>query len=378
VACGDELRERLVDRVTRRQLRLHEHGVLDRRVTPFRAVEPRQRLVLDRERRVAVLRYVMPPALVTEPLPPGGSKLLDSSTARPECPLAIDVACAAIRAPTGAVAAPPPFPCTCESLPDIYTVPYTCRERGDSQMRNGVGVVACAMALAGCLPKSYYDSASEWTHTEHAAVAARGVERVVLDSRQGPIVVRGTESDSIRIRLDIGPARGAMGVRRNCDLPAVSRFIDARARNGQLRIESGQDLGDECVAGWTIDVPVDVAIAADVTAGSIDVRDVGGGVRVKTSTGRIRIDVASGTVFARSGAGDIELSYDADDFGAVSAKTQVGKLNVMAFGREVGHPRPPGAGDAVDFGGPALNAIDLRASVGDITIRLARSPAGAR
>jgi hypothetical protein len=237
-------------------------------------------------------------------------------------------------------------------------------------MRNAFGFAAWAMALAGCLPKNHYGSASEWTRTEHAVVAAPGVYRVVLDSRQGPIVIRGAGSDSIRIRLDIGPARGALGVQRDCDLPTASRLVDARSRNGVLRIETSRDLGDECVAGWAVDVPADVAFETDVAAGDIDVQDIGGGVRVKTTTGRIRIRVSSGSVTARTGAGDIELSYENDDFGAVSARTQVGKLQVMVFGRDVAHPRPPGAGDGVEFGGPAAKAIDLRASVGDIVLRL--------
>jgi hypothetical protein len=161
-----------------------------------------------------------------------------------------------------------------------------------------------------------------------------------------------------------------MGVRRNCEVDPGSEEIVGELRGADFHIETTHTLNEDCVASWTLDVPNQLGVDVSVVVGDVDIRGLRGGAEVESSTGRIDVGVSGGPVRASAGSGSVLLRYEGNDFGAVSARTQVGTVRLTLSGRSVSHQKPPGAGDGVALDGPPSNAVDVRTNVGDVVLEL--------
>jgi DUF4097 and DUF4098 domain-containing protein YvlB len=82
----------------------------------------------------------------------------------------------------------------------------------------------------------------------------------------------------------------------------------------------------ECEGTITAEVPVNVAVDADVGSGSIKVYDIEADVTAETGSGHITIDGTTGNVNAETGSGGItgrDLSADLIDASAGSGSVTV-------------------------------------------------------
>ena len=232
--------------------------------------------------------------------------------------------------------------------------------------------VRCLVLLAltpGCA-RNYYGSAAEWTHTNATRVAARDIDRVYVESRQGPIRFEGTSSDEIAVQLRIGPARGAMGVARDCAVEPNPPVATLRREDRVLRVATDRRVPQDCVAEWTVTLPRRVAVEAKVVSGHITVEGMSGGVIAEASAGDIRVTVSAGGVHLKTGVGSVELDYSGNTHGSVSARTRVGDIALTVNGRKLSHRGAPGSGDELRLDGDATNPIRLTVNVGDIAIRV--------
>ncbi|MGD2068225.1 MAG: hypothetical protein PVI57_06025 [Gemmatimonadota bacterium] len=225
------------------------------------------------------------------------------------------------------------------------------------------------LALAGCA-QNFYGSAADYSHSVSRVVGAASLERVVLTSRQGPITVGPGPDDSVRVRLRVGPARGAMGTRRTCRLDPGAPRVAVKVSGSTLTLAAEPDLGSECVADWQLTVPRTMGADLEVVAGDVTVEGVTGGVDVSSRAGTTEVRVAGGPVEVDAGSGRIEVDYLGDGYGAVSARTGVGSVELEIDGRSLAQRRAPGSGDSVTLEGGAANSVDLRADVGNISVRL--------
>ncbi len=228
-------------------------------------------------------------------------------------------------------------------------------------------------ATFGCA-RNFYRSAAEWKHTDTARATAQDVDRVRLDSRQGPIRFEGTSAVDVAVRLRVGPARGKMGVARKCDVVAAPML----RRDGRtLRVAADRTLPEDCVAEWTVTLPRGLAVEARVGSGDITVEGVAGGVIARADAGDLRVRASDGEVHANTGVGDVELDYIGNEHGGLSAETNVGSIELTVNGRKLSHRGAPGSGDELRLDGSAANVIRVTVNVGDIAIRVGTAPSTA-
>jgi hypothetical protein len=230
-------------------------------------------------------------------------------------------------------------------------------------------VALSAIALPGCR-QNYFRDVGEITSTTNRVLATTGVGRIALDIRQGPILVNASPDDSARIELRVGPARGAMGTRRTCNVKQGDVSINPNVADATMTLSSAPALTDECVSEWRLSVPKSMSVDLKVTAGNVSVEGIEGNATVTTGSGDITVRMAQGSVRAETNVGDIDLQYTGDNFGSVDARTRVGDIDVFLNGRELVRDRAPGSGDELALKGDTRNAVHLRANVGEIKMRL--------
>jgi hypothetical protein len=229
---------------------------------------------------------------------------------------------------------------------------------------------AMLVLIAGCA-RNYYGSATSWTHQNATRVTAQGIDRVRIESRQGPIRFEADSSNEVTVQLRIGPARGAMGVARDCAVDPTPPVATLRRDDRVLTIGTDRSVPENCVAEWTVTLPRNLAVEAKVVAGDITVEGMSGGVTAEASSaGHIRIRVASGGVDAETGVGSVELDYSGNTHGNLSARTRVGNIALTVNGRKLSHRGAPGSGDELRLDGDATNPIRLAVNVGDIDVRV--------
>ncbi len=229
--------------------------------------------------------------------------------------------------------------------------------------------IASAVLLAACA-QNFYGAPDEATAVASLSVAAGDLHGVRLHSRQGPIEVAAGHPDSLRVTVQVGPAPGPVGTRRACTLDPATLAVAATVTEGVLTLSTGPTLGSECVASWILHVAPRLAADLEVEAGNVTVEGVAGGVAVSSRAGRTRIRASAGPIDVRAGSGNVELAYSGGGFGAVSARTDVGRVDLQLEGRRLARERSPGSGDAVELEGEEQNSIRIRVSVGNIALRL--------
>ena len=191
------------------------------------------------------------------------------------------------------------------------------------------------------------------------------IERLEVDITAGSVTVRATDRDDVRVRT----------VRTYAFLkPSTSADLD----DGELHLKGTCRLIGRCSVRYEIDVPKDVVLDLQTSAGDIEISGASGRVVAKTSAGAIDgEDLESRVVEASTSAGDIELEFNSapDD---LDLKTSAGDIDVVVPDDDAYRvDTDTSAGDA-DVGiasdPDADRVIKARTSAGDISLRPARTP----
>ena len=224
------------------------------------------------------------------------------------------------------------------------------------------GLSACGLVLQA---ESYSDDAD----------VSDQIRSVRIDNESGGVTVNG--------------AKGKAGA-------SVHRTLEYRGeRPGDPTYEVDKGVlvlrgcGQDCSVTYTVAVPTGVPVSGRTSSGSITLTDVGG-VRVSTSSGRIRMDGIAGDVSARTSNGQIEgRDVRGDEIRAVTSNGRIDlaptsgqdvlavasngdiTLTVPAGRYDVSAQSDNGTKDIGVPQDPAGARLDLQTSNGDITVEAA-------
>jgi DUF4097 and DUF4098 domain-containing protein YvlB len=173
-----------------------------------------------------------------------------------------------------------------------------------------------------------------------------GPVQLEVNNGSGRVEIRSSQSGQVRIHAEFTVWRSIFDD-KNSNLDEIRNHPPVDQQGNLVRVDSRSDLFNHVRVDYTIYVPAETEVRANLGSGSIEVNDVQGPVNLHTGSGRIGAHRIHGDTETKTGSGSIELI----DIGSrASAETGSG-------GIELSH-----------IGG------DVRASTGSGSIRMDRTP----
>jgi hypothetical protein len=123
------------------------------------------------------------------------------------------------------------------------------------------------------------------------------IRALEIDSPDGAVTVGAGPAGQVSVRRTLTWALSRPNVRQTWDGDTLR--IDVTCRRAELYSSL------ECGADLDLRVPADVSVRASVTSGKIDVRNIAGGLHLRTTAGIVRMTDVSGGIWARSRSGTI-------------------------------------------------------------------------
>ncbi|HVF35235.1 MAG TPA: hypothetical protein VND91_07915 [Candidatus Saccharimonadia bacterium] len=213
-------------------------------------------------------------------------------------------------------------------------------------------VVALTLLVAG--PCAHAWDACEFTAPRTLDLAANGVDTLVVRAKAGSLEIRAAAGESIA-------ARGTACASDAKSLEAIRLVQSREGRSLVLSVEIPEDSGD----GWNnvqraldldITVPARLALQVQDSSGDATIRGVAS-VTVQDSSGDLRIDAIAGNVVVTDSSGEIDVRdvggdvrIPADSSGDITARNVRGTVEV--------EQDSSGSISLSDIGGDALVGVD--------------------
>ncbi|MAM71767.1 MAG: hypothetical protein CMP91_11570 [Gammaproteobacteria bacterium] len=140
---------------------------------------------------------------------------------------------------------------------------------------------------------------------EHV-LGVEGIETLNLDASVGTVRIRSTESDELRVEVEIEGKRDNIFQRRR-DVDEIDVEIDRRNDRLFLRLNDEEDIE----AHWFIEMPVLDRLDIDMGVGELDIEIENSELNVDMGVGEIDIRAPlanSGFIQVSSGVGDARIS----------------------------------------------------------------------
>jgi hypothetical protein len=206
-----------------------------------------------------------------------------------------------------------------------------------------ITVLAASAAWAG-------ESSRSFTST----TKSDEVTEVVLRGGVGDIEIYGVGGDTVEVSATATAKRSGFwgSARTRKALDEIRLTSEVRGSTLYLSLELPDEDDDDREIGeeWTVRMPASLALHVKFGVGDLKVIDVGGDVTIDF------------------GVGDIRVEGNWADFGTIDASCGVGDIDLRS---------PKGRDDGSGFisrslrsRGPGDSEIDIRAGVGDVTIKL--------
>jgi len=213
-----------------------------------------------------------------------------------------------------------------------------------------------------------YDDDRELT----AEVSADGIDEILLNGHDGKATIEVGTSDQIRIRVRIKAKRKGLVYKSSAGRAYVEDArLETDTRGGTLKVTLSDGRGHkDTEEAWTIIVPRRLAVVVEMSAASIDITDVTGGVEVNLGVGKANVDVPRGNIEVRVSVGNATVETQTDSYGDVDLRAQVGKTRLWIGGHRIKYSNPPGPGSKVSMEGEGRDQIKVFVQVGDASLRV--------
>lgn len=215
-------------------------------------------------------------------------------------------------------------------------------------MRRSIAIAAITLLAATVA------GAGERSRSFTSTTKSDEVTEVVLRGGVGDIEIYGVGGDTVEVSATATAKRSGFwgSARMQRALDQVRLTSDLRGSTLYLSLELPDDDDDDREFGeeWTIRMPSELALHVKFGVGDLKVIDVGGDVNVDF------------------GVGDVRIEGNWADFGDIDASCGVGDVDLRS---PEGHEDGSGfISRALRSRGPGHSEIDVRAGVGDVTIKL--------
>jgi hypothetical protein len=178
---------------------------------------------------------------------------------------------------------------------------------------------------------------------------------------------------TISVALDPPRARN-FRTPASADLAAVT--LDWRAERNVLRVGLTNARAGNIEAAWSITVPARFSAKIGAHDGSVVIEGIAGGVEADVNAGlggrrgAIDVTVPRGSLALSMGVGNIRATRANAAFGSAVVRATVGDAELYLLGHEIVAPHAPGPGHKIALDGKGGDALSLKVSVGDVSLRI--------
>lgn len=215
-------------------------------------------------------------------------------------------------------------------------------------MRRSIAITAITLLAASAV------SAGERSRSFTSTTTSDKITEVVLRGGVGEIEIFGGGGNTVEVSATATAKRSGFwgSARMQRTLDEIQLTTDLRGSTLYLSLDLPEEDDDDREIGeeWTIRMPTQLALHVKFGVGEVKVIDVGGDVTIDF------------------GVGDIRIEGNWADYGSIDASCGVGDIDLRS---------PEGREDGSGFisrslrsRGPGRSEIDVRAGVGDVTIKL--------
>jgi hypothetical protein len=232
-------------------------------------------------------------------------------------------------------------------------------------------VLAGAVVIAAGLAPQAAAAQDRVVRTISESFEPAGATAVRLELSAGEVRVKGAavETISVEVRVDCPRGRDLDRCRDNAEDVSVTTAVRRgtlviyaegpgfwRARDAHLDIE--------------LTLPRALAFRLELTAGDVEISEVGGGVIVDLGAGELRLTDIGGDIIVDMGAGEVMLTTSEDTIRSVTLDNGIGES--VLHHRNGARSREgvmPGT-DVRWNDGPGTHRIEIDLNVGEINVRL--------
>jgi DUF4097 and DUF4098 domain-containing protein YvlB len=184
----------------------------------------------------------------------------------------------------------------------------------------------------------------------------------------------------LRIDLDVGSVEVESHAENSVRVEAWAAGMGSRGARFDLSSDGDNVRFSGEVGGWLsvlggprvrvrVRVPREFSLELETNGGHVEIEDLHGDVRARTSGGTVRVDRIEGDVDLETSGGSIEVD---DVEGEITARTSGGSIRVSEARGDVEVQTSGGSIQIRDVEG----RVNARTSGGSITVRFASDPAG--
>ena len=232
----------------------------------------------------------------------------------------------------------------------------------NSHLRNSLVLFAAIFALAGC----YSGPAASGSFDRNFTVT--GPIRLELSNASGDVNITGSSDGKVHVHGDVRASGfGFDNPQKRLDDTIANPPIEQKGDT----IRVGEDLSHlrNVSIAYTIQVPHDTEVDANVASGAQNIRDLRGPVKVHAASGTIRVEkidrdaqlsTASGSVSASDVGSDVHISSASGNIAVSNVKGDV-RANAVSGVIRVSHP-----GGRVD-GGTISGELEIQDAGNDVT-----------
>ena len=241
---------------------------------------------------------------------------------------------------------------------------------------------SAAMLLLAALPSlAWADAPVERTLKADVDVAA--LKTLTLRVGVGEVHVTASSDDKVHAQVTLRQKQREfmwffhwMSEGTAKDIAAASLQQVRQGDGYTLSLEyPGDDQGDDLKQEWEVQVPVRLALTADMKVGELSIEGIAGGVDARLDVGELSIDTPAGPMRGEVNVGEIRATSGSTQLGEVSLSSSIGEAVATIGGKSAGFHEHGGLGNRLTLPGSGPDSMHLSVNVGEVSLHV--TPAAA-
>ena len=235
-----------------------------------------------------------------------------------------------------------------------------------------------ALLLLSALPlAAQADPAVSSPRTLKADVAGAGVNTVALEVGVGELHVTASADDKVHVQVTLRQKEREFlwffhWMDGGTDDQIAAAAIQQKSSGDRLILSlSYPHRGDSNLKQeWDVQLPARMKLDAVMEVGELGVQGVAGGVGAKLNVGEVSIDVPQGSIDASVDVGEIRAKTATARHGSIELATNIGDAVLVMQGSESGYHEHGGLGTHVSLDGSGPDAMQLKVTIGDVSLHV--------
>jgi hypothetical protein len=241
------------------------------------------------------------------------------------------------------------------------------------------GALLLSVPLIGCahnisLNRGVY-SVSDTVAVKRATRTAQGLGAANFRMRDGSATIIGTDGDSIRATVVLGPHpdRDLRGACSSAAASAASVSLERVANTVEIRLDAGRSL--RCAEHWTIELPKGLTFTGSGEVSHLRLSRMNADTYASTDVGDVSITSGGGSATARvRSVGNAVVESTSSSYEEAVVEADVGRTELLIDGHKVDVRQAPGPGGRISLRGSGRDKLRAETGVGNAKLSIGKSP----